>query len=253
MSTDDAPAEQTEFNLGNSTAMNEAVAAAVRATSVPGQAPPSAETIAAARVRAQQMLNEMKGGDADGIRDLKNLTLSMGLPSTRALFRQMITASGVRGQVKSDAQREVAEFSPVTEVGCMKVDFFNKTTGRADIAYLLLDQCPKTHNLGDQLDRLKVHVSDEKWPEVLRHLSMLVHIGRSVFGQTARQHLDLIRRLFGLAPDADCAKYIDVQIARENTTFFIDADWPNRVGLYVRLDAEVQAENAAAAAAAAAK
>jgi hypothetical protein len=229
-------------------AMDDAIDAAVRATAVPGQEAPSAETIAAARARAAEMLRSMSGEDEAGLKDLQNLTLSMGLPATRATFHYMIKAADLRGAAKTDAMRAVAEFSPVTEVGCMKVDFFNRTTGAPDIAYLVLDKCPRLHDLGAQLDKLKVHVSDEKWPEVVRSLSMLIHIGRSVYGQTARKHLDLVRQIHGAAAGDPCTKYLDLQVDRENTTLFLEPSWPSRVGIFVRLNADVQAELARTAA-----
>jgi len=219
--------------------MSDAVDAAVRATSTPGAAPPDAETIAAARARAQQMLEEMGGDEAAGLRDLQNLTLSMGLPSTRAVFRQMIKAADVRGKTKAAAMAEIVDFSPVTEVGCMKIDFFNQLSRKPDAAYLLLDQCPKTHDLGAQLEKLKSVVPAEKWAEVLKHLSMLIHIGRSVYGNIARQRLPLIRKIFGLGPDDKCDKYLDLQVDRANTTLYLDADWPHRIGIFVCLEGEV--------------
>lgn len=240
----DSAAPQVEFNMGTPAgrAMDDAIDAAVRSTSVPGQEVPSAETIAAARARATEMLRGLSGEDEAGLKDLQNLTLSMGLPATRATFQYMIKAANLRGAAKTDALRAVAEFSPVTEVGCMKVDFFNQTTGAPDIAYLVFDKCQRLHNLGAQLDKLKAHVSDEKWPEVIRSLSMLIHIGRSVYGQTARKHLDLIRRIHGSAADDPCTKYLDLQVDRENTTLFLEPSWPGRIGIFVRLGADVQAE-----------
>ena len=230
-----APPEQIEINLGSFDPLSGAVDATTREFS----AKPDAATLADARARAQNLLRGTNDEDAAGLRDLQNLTLSMGLPATRIIFRHMIAASGKRGAVKRDATREVRELSPLTEVGCMRVDFLNRMTQKPDIAYLLLDQCPKTHNLGAQLDKLKSLVADEKWPDVLKHFSMLVHIGRSVYGNVTRQRLPLIRRLFDLSPDDKCEKYLDLQIDRSNTTLFIDVDWPNRVGIFVRLGAEV--------------
>lgn len=234
----DTPAEQMEFNLGEPSAMNDAVDAAIRATTSPGETPPSAETISAARARAAQMLEEMSQEDAEGLRDLQNLTLSMGLPATRALFRQMVVASGIRGADKEAAKREITEFSPVTEVGCMKVDFHDRTTNRGSVAYLLLDACPKAHDLGTQLDKLRSRCAEAKWPEVLRHLSMLIQIGRSVYAQVAKRHAALLGKLVGDRR----AEYSEVKVDRENTTLYLNSEWPNRVGIYVKLDEEVQAE-----------
>jgi hypothetical protein len=239
----DCADSQVEFNVGPAArggAMDDAVDAAL-ARAAPDLSPPSSEMIAAARARATDMLREMPSENGEGLKDLQNLTLSMGLPATRATFQFMIKAANLRGEAKKNALSAVADFSPLTEVGCMKVDFFNQTLGAPDVAYLILDKCPRLHNLGAQIDKLKAHVSDEKWPEVIRSLSMLVHIGRSVYGQTARKHLDLIRQIHGSAADDPCTKFLDLQIDRENTTLFLDPSWPSRIGIFIRLSTDVQA------------
>src|SRR5207253_10814463 len=95
-SSDDTPPEQTEINLGRA-AMSDAVGAAVRVIAEGGGPPPDADTLAAAQARARQMLGELSADDAGGLRDMQNLTLSIGLPATRAIFRQMVKASAPRG------------------------------------------------------------------------------------------------------------------------------------------------------------
>jgi hypothetical protein len=242
--TDITPQGECSFagHSGADGAMDNAINAAISSVSAPGQEPPSNEIIAEARTRATDILQNLSGGEREGLNDLQNLTLSMGLPAARATFQFMIAAANLRGAAKKDALCAVAEFSAVTEVGCIKVDFFNQTSGKHDIAYLVLDKCPRDHNLGVQLDNLKVHVSDDKWPEVIRSISMLIHIGRVVYGQVARNNLDLIRRIHGYTPDDPCTKYLDLLVDRENTTLFLEPSWPSRIGIFIRLNADVQAE-----------
>ena len=257
---EDTPEEQIEINAGGMSdmnpadrekAMDDAVTAAIRATGGAGEEPDAA-TIAAARARAQQMLG---AEDAEGLQHMRNLTLSMGLPATRALFHHMITISRKRGAAKAAAIEKVAQFSPVREVGCMKVDFHNRVTNKPDSAYIRLDQCPRTHNLDTQLDKLRPLVPADKWSEVLKPMSMLIHIGRSTYGNATRQQLPLIRSLFDLPENDPCEKYLDLKVDKNNSTLYIDDSWPNRAGIYVSLEADIQAEKAAAekAAAAAAK
>ena len=218
-------------------AMDVATRAAIR--SAGGEAP-SADVVADARARASELLTTMTSNDEAGLKDLQNLTLSMGLPSTRSMFKCMIENSNLRGVAKKDAIRAVADFSPVSESGCMKVDFFNQALGAPDIAYLVLHKCPRDHNLEAQLNKLKPHVLAEKWAEVTRSLSMLIYIGRSVYGQIARANLGLIRDIHGAAADDPCTDYLDLKVDVENTTLYLDASWPSRIGIYVRLGAEVE-------------
>jgi len=236
--------EQTEFNMGSgrpagSDPMDDAVAAAIRAS---GGAAPSPEVQAAARARASQMLNELGDEGAEGIQDLQNLYLSIGLPTARNMFLGMIKAANLRGAAKQDAMTALTKFSPVSEVGCMKVDFFNSSTNSKDAAYLLLDKCTKTHNFDTQVSRIKPHIPEESWNVVIKHLSMLIHIGRSVYGQIARKNIALIRTIFSLPEDDPCEQYLDLQVDGDNTTLFLDADWPSRAGIFIKLEADVQAD-----------
>ena len=226
--------------------MERAIDSAISSMVISGAAAPSAEIIAAARMRATDLLNAPAaargGGDERGLKDLQDLTLSMGLPATRAIFQFMVEAANLRGVVRAEAEERIAEFSPLTEIGCMKVDFFNQSTGAPDIAYLVLDRCSRYHDLGSELDKLKVHISDKKWPDIIRSISTLVHVGRTVYGQAARKHLSLIQQIFDGAADDPGTKYLDLQVDPKNTTLFIEASWPSRVGIYIRLGADVQAE-----------
>ena len=193
---------------------------------------------AAVRARAAQLV---AGADEDsiaGLRDLQNLTLSMGLPAARALFRHMVDAAGVQGAARPLLMAEIRAFSPVTEVGCMQVDFTG-TDGAPGVAYLLLDQCPREHDLGAQLDKLQARVPDKKWPEVLKHLAALLAIGRRVYADLARQQLPLIRRIFGAPAGDPCSPMLALRVDPANTTLYLDPDWPLRVGLFVYLDSEL--------------
>jgi hypothetical protein len=214
-------------------AMESATEAAVAAL---GGERPSAETLAAAQARAAELL---RSGDGAGMRDLQNLQLAMSLPAVRCIFRGLVAASGLRGAAKQDALKEIADFSPVTEEGCYSVDFYNKTTGAADRAFLVLRQCGRRHDLQAQLDKLRPHVADEKWPEILRHLSMLVFLARSTYATLARAHLGLLRRLRGLPADDPCAAWLALRVDGANTTLFVDAELPNRAGIFVYLAHEV--------------
>jgi hypothetical protein len=235
--------EQMEYNTGGGGAEG----AMDASTGLSDQDAPPAEVIAAARARAGEMLRGMTAEDEAGMKDLHNLTLSIGLPATRATFQFMVAAAGLRGAAKKSAMRAIAGLSPVTEIGCMKVDYFNRATGAPDTAYLVLDRCPRDHDLGAQLDKLKVLVPDEKWPEVIQSLSMMLHIGRSVYSHTSREQIGLIRTIRGAEASDPCAEYLDLKVDRANTTLYLEADWPERVGIHVQLGAEVATKVAAKA------
>ena len=180
--------------------------------------------------------------DREGLQDLQNLSLSMGLPTARACFRAMLAANAspaTSHKYYKEAMRQIANFSPVTEIGCMRVDFFNTSTNRADVAYMVLDECAADHDLGAQIVKLRTHVADEKWPEVVKHMSMLIHLGRSIYSQIAEKEKPLIRKIFSRPAAHDCADLLKLGVDSRNTTLFVDPRWPQRVGIFIRLASEL--------------
>ena len=196
--------------------------------------------------KAKDFINKVGANETDreGLQSLQNLTLSMGLPAARASFKFMLDAapstSPQRDKViKKEALKEIEDFSPITEVGCMQIDFFNNETRRPDRAYLLLDECSRDHNLTAELIKLRRVVDEDKWLEVVKHMSMLVHLGRSVYSQVASQHKPLIRRIFNRPADHDCADMLQLGVDSRNTTLFVDPKWPRRIGIFMKMESEI--------------
>lgn len=211
-------------------------AASAKAAAAMGFGADSAE-VAAARDKASKLIR-----DPQGLRDMDNLLQSMGLPTARIILTQLVEASTLLDTAGvAQAMGEIAAISPITEVGCMKVDFFNRLTSVAETAWLVLDRCPQDHDLGAQLGKIRPHVADNRWAEILKHLSVLVVIAREVYAREARARLPLIRKAFGLADDDQCADYTTLKVEMANTTLYVRAEWPTRVGIFVRLSAEVDA------------
>jgi len=196
------------------------------------------DVMALARNNATEILRNSTSDDEKGLKDLQNLTLSMGLPITRIMFQYMLDDANIKGSTKKIILQDIDAISPITEIGCMKVDFFNKKTNQADVAYLVLDRCSNNHCLSTQLDKLKNVVADVKWPDVIRSISMLIHIGRSVYSQVSRKNINIIRQIYNKSIN-DCAKYLDLQVDLDNTTLYLDESWLGRVGIYIKLNDEI--------------
>ena len=197
-------------------------------------AAPTPETEA----KAQEFIEKIGATteDREGLLSLQNLTLSMGLPAARACFRMMLDANDANAAVRDWAEREIAAFSPVTEVGCIQVDYFDRLSGRSAVARVLLDECPRDHDLGAEIAKLRPRVDDEKWVEVVKHISMLVHLGRSVYAQVAERSKPLIRRIYGRRADHACADEMKLGVDSRNTTLFVDPRWPVRIGIYIHAE-----------------
>lgn len=190
----------------------------------------SEESISDIRDKATKMVQ-----NAEGIKDIQKLTLSMGLPATREILYQMVDNSECE---KEKALDRINDLHLVKETGCIKIDFLNTITKKADIAYIILDKCPKLHDVGIQLDILKVHVSNEKWIEILRSISMIIYICRAVYSQTVIKNIDLIRYINQL-PNSDlCSQFIDLKVDKSNTTLYLNEEWNHRIGIFIHLESD---------------
>lgn len=209
-------------------AASEAAAAALGAEMSPGE-------LEAAKERAARIVQ-----DSGGMGDLRRLLYTMGLPAARALLKQLVAANGHPPGAAAELCRLSEAISPVQETGCMQLDFFNRLTGAPDRAYLVLEECPRDHDLGAQLDRLRVHVADSRWPEIQKHLSAIVLLARSMYSQAAQENLPLLRRILKKGDADPCADWLTVRVDPANTTLYV-ADGPRRVGIFVYFASEVPA------------
>lgn len=195
---------------------------------------PSNETLVEARDKASKIIQGVSSSeDSAGLKDIQNFTLSMGLSAARAIFNHMINNVVLAEDKKIEYRLEIDKFSPLTEIGCMKVDYYNNTKLTIDRAFLVLGECSKLHDMGEQLDKIKPHISADKWTSVTRSISTLFFIGRSVYSQLARKNIDLIRRIHQFNDDDPCLDYLDLKIDRKNTTMFINDTWQSRIGIFV--------------------
>ena len=82
--------------------------------------------------------------------------------------------------------------------------------------------------------KLKTIVDADKWVEVIKHLSMMVYLGRTVYSKIAEANRPLLRRIFGRDAQHDCADLMMLGVDSRNTTLFVNPRWPVRVGIFVR-------------------
>lgn len=210
-------------------AMDDALLAATGALGVTA----SPEELADARERAARIVQ-----DSGGMKDLRHLLYTMGVPAARALLKQLVAANGHPRDEAAELCELSEAISPIREVGCMQLDFFNRLSGCPDKAYIVLEDCPRDHDLGAQLDRLRVHVADSRWPEIQKHLSAIVFYARSMYSQAAQENLPLLRRILKKGDSDPCTDWLSVRVDPANTTLFV-ADGPRRVGIFVYFASEV--------------
>ena len=234
----DQPAgDDAAYTLLDDMALTEAVGVATRVRGAEGAPPLSAAEVADARAKAQELL---KG--ADGMRDMRALTLSLGLPAARLCLKHLVEFGAAPDPVKRSLCASIDAVSEITEHGCQEVTFYNKAKGREDKAFLLLDECLAGHDLTAQLDRLAPHIAVARRPEINKHLTALVFLGRSAFAKVCEENRPLVADILSYLPAADRIDISKLYVDPRNTTLCIHPRTPKRVGIWVRFLDELPAE-----------
>jgi hypothetical protein len=214
-----------------------AMAAAADGDVVSGSAIDSSDSAADVEAKNAALFEEAKQllSDEEGIKDFRNLMLTMGLHATRSSFHNIMKEFKVSGDKMDDFNKRIADISPITEIGCMQVDFLNKSTNKQDRVYLVLDVCQKNHDLTAELDKIKPFVTEEKWVDVLKSLANLIFFGRTVYANESRKHVTLIHDIVGPETKAETlAELLNFKVDPDNTTLYLDPLWSERIGIFVR-------------------
>jgi len=176
-------------------------------------------------------------GPLAGMDDMHALSLSIGLPVPRLLFSQAINASSATKGRKKAWLRELKVMSDVKETGCIQADFFDTQTREQNTAYLVLEECGEDHDLGAQLDKVFSRVAEDKHDDIRKHLSMLVYLGRSAYGQMMMKMVPLLTKLGKKLPDGFDPRQLVID--PDNTTLSLNIAGTRRVGIFVRLADEI--------------
>ena len=183
----------------------------------------------------EEIKSKIPAEDMEGLQDLHNLTLSIGIPITKKNLHYLIDISQLEKAEKISAAAFVAALSPITEVGCMKIEHKSVTDTAVKTNYMLFDECAKDYELGKELDKIKNDIAADRWPEVLHHASMLVFYCRIVYSKLVRENLGQIQKWFRRDASDKCEDIIILKVDPTNTTLYCDllVDYPKRVGIRI--------------------
>lgn len=198
---------------------------------------------AAAQERARALIDESResggaAGPVAGMEAMHALSLAIGLPVPRILFDAMVETSTATAGRKKAWRRQLKKMTSVKEQGCIKVEFYDVVDKKPNTAYLILDRCGVEHDLTAELDKIFSRIPEDKKPEIQKHLSALVYLGRSAYGQMATKMNSLLQDI-GKKITASDFDPMTLGIGYDNTTFYVPHVDGSRVGIFVRLQDEV--------------
>jgi len=174
--------------------------------------------------RVSKFISGLTDDDKQGIRDIHNLTISMCIHSIINFFKEYVQRSNVEDK-ELFLQRLEAKLNGY-EVGCMEVKFHNGTV--PNIAYLYLDLTEINHDLTHELNKIKNFILPEKWKDILKSLSTMIFIIRTVYKQVYNEFIDIVH---AVCPSID---FSDLKVDISNTTLYVEDTFPVRIGIFIR-------------------
>ena len=171
--------------------------------------------------KAQEIINNTTKEDIEGLKNLQNYSLSIGLPAVRGLFQIMIEESVLQDGDKQKMFHQVSNFSPITEVGCTEIQFYNTETKLISTAHILLDRCPHNYDFGVNLEKLKKCISLEGMEKINYNMSMMIQTARALYRKIAKDHINLICYINGLKNNDPCLEFLDTKVDFANTTLYL--------------------------------
>jgi len=178
----------------------------------------------------------------EGIEDLCNASISLGLPAVRILFEAMIDTGSGNSSQKNDLRVRVRKLCQISieTTGCFKIDFLNTQTNCPDTVYLVLDACAAGHDLTAEFDKILSFVEENKQEKIKSYMSGLVSIARNVFRYLVEENRELVSTILKYQSEGFIP---DLKVDMSNTTLYVGDEASEcqnrRVGLFVRRETSV--------------
>ena len=155
---------------------------------------------------------------------LSKQVLALGFPSVRIMLYAMANHFD-----KAYVSPRIEEICHVQEIGCINVEYFNKTTEKDETVIIVLKECKSDHNLTEQLDKLRINIDEDKWSKVLKNISSMLFVARSLYASIYKSNLDLIGEIVGVD---NISNYNTLIVDVTNTTLYLP-NIDDRIGIYL--------------------
>jgi hypothetical protein len=179
--------------------------------------------------------------DVEKYKQYQQTVLSMGIPTCRIMFTTLLEKSPSEDNtIKTAFYKKIDQLTNIEKVGGMNIEYDDKDTGKKTFFYIIMNKCHKNHNLHEQFDKVKKHFDEATWTQLLKHVSMLIYLCRSIYKINMQACID---DMFNLGYDINDVEQL--QIDPSNTTLYINEEWDERMGIYFMRECDFEEEREA--------
>jgi hypothetical protein len=145
--------------------------------------------------------------------NLQKQILAMGYPSAKIMLYEL-----AKYYNRTDLFSEIENIFSISENGCLKIEYNNITNNKKEYIIIYMKECDKDHDLSIQMDKLKLYINQDKWNEVLKSLSMLILLIRSIYTTVYENNIDLICNIVGVD---NLPIFSKLHVDLSNTTLYL--------------------------------
>lgn len=216
----------------------------------------AAMTDAELEAKVRDYLNKQSPAAAEGMKDIQNMHLAIGLPAAKMLLwysLEYLPAVTRDRKFANRLRRAIDGVSPITDQSCFEVEYRDSGRGRQEKAYIVAQPCTGEYSALDQQEKIRRFVSADEWPKVLNYMSTVLSLVRSAYVDLVRSPglQKMLRLAHCLPAGADLDEHLLLYFEKSRAVFSTK-QWEGRpwrgVGVFINLEADLKAELANAGA-----
>jgi hypothetical protein len=178
--------------------------------------------------------------DIEKYKQYQQTVISMGIPTCRIMMHTLLEKSeSTDTGIKAQFFQKIEQLTNFEKVGGMNIEYDDFDTGKKTYFYIIMNKCKKNHDLHEQFDKVKKFFTEEKWKQLLKHISMLIYLCRSIYKINMQACTD---DMFQLGYDINDVETL--KIDPDNTTLYLFEEWEERMGIYIMRECDLEEETA---------
>jgi hypothetical protein len=176
--------------------------------------------------------------DVEKYKQYQQTVISMGIPTCRIMLHTLLEKSeSTDSAIKKQFFEKIEQLTSFEKVGGMNIEYDDSDTGKKTFFYIIMNKCDKNHDLHEQFNKVKRFFSEDTWGQLLKHISMLIYLCRSIYKINMQSCAD---DMFQLGYDINDVETL--KIDPTNTTLYIFEEWDERMGIYIMRECDLMDE-----------
>ena len=176
--------------------------------------------------------------DIEKYKQYQQTVISMGIPTCRIMLHTLLEKSECTDiAIKSQFFQKIEQLTNFEKVGGMNIEYDDSDTVKKTFFYIIMNKCDKNHDLHGQFNKVKRFFSEDTWGKLLKHISMLIYLCRSIYKINMQACVD---DMFQLGYDINDVETL--KIDPTNTTLYIFEEWSERMGIYIMRECDLAEE-----------